>query len=201
MFKTTATRRRRRYFALAMLLLPALLGASARAAASDAELDRVMQQLAQRQHGHATFIEQTYSRLLKDPVQSSGELWFDASGRLEKKVLTPQPEDLQLDGDQLLLSRGGRQRTASLQQFPQFAPLFDGLRQTLKGDRAALERSFDLDFDEQSGGWTLTLKPLQPQLAHWIALIRISGQDGTVREVLTQRRNGDHSVMKLTPVD
>jgi outer membrane lipoprotein carrier protein LolA len=201
MFKAVETRRRRRYFALAMLLLPAMLYSSARAAASDEKLDRIMQQLAQRQHGHATFVELTYSSLLKGPVQSSGELWFDASGRLEKKVLTPQPEDLQLDGDQLLLSRGGRRRTASLQQFPQFAPLFDGLRQTLAGDRAALERSFDLTLDEQSGGWTLTLKPLQPQLAHWIALIRISGQDGTVREVLTQRRNGDHSIMKLTPVD
>jgi Outer membrane lipoprotein carrier protein LolA-like len=201
MFNTTATRRRRGYFALALLLLPALLGASARATTGDEQLDQLMQQLAQRQHGHATYIELTYSSLLKGPVQSSGELWFDASGRLEKKVLTPQPEDLLLDGDELQIIRGGRQRTASLQQFPQFAPLFDGLRQTLAGDRAALERSFDLSLDEQPGGWTLTLKPLQPQLAHWIALIRISGQDGTVREVLTQRRNGDHSIMKLTPLD
>ncbi len=201
MIKATATRRRRRYSALVMLLLPALLAASARAAAGDAGLDQLMQQLAQRQHGHATFLELTYSRLLKGPVQSTGELWFDASGRLEKKVLTPQPEDLQLNGDQLQLSRGGRQRTASLQQFPQFAPLFDGLRQTLAGDRAALERSFDLSLDEQSGGWTLTLKPLEPALAHWIEFIRIGGEGGTVREVLTQRRNGDHSIMKLTPVD
>jgi hypothetical protein len=200
MIKTNVTRRRRRYSALAMLL-PALLAASAWAAAADAGLDQLMQQLAQRQHGHATFTELTYSSLLKGPVQSTGELWFDASGRLEKKVLTPQPEDLQLNGDQLQLSRGGRQRTASLQQFPQFAPLFDGLRQTLAGDRAALERSFDLRLDEQSGGWTLTLKPLEPALARWIDFIRISGQDGTLREVLTQRRNGDHSIMKLTPVD
>jgi Outer membrane lipoprotein carrier protein LolA-like len=201
MFKTSATRRRRGYAALAVLLLPALLVAGARAATSDAELDRVMQQLAQRQHGHATFIELTYSSLLRDPVQSTGELWFDASGHLEKKVLTPKAEDLRLDGDQMQLIRGGRQRSASLQQFPQFAPLLDGLRQTLAGDRAALQRSFDLSLDEQSGGWTLTLRPLQPQLAHWIDLIRISGQDGTMREVLTQRHNGDHSIMKLTPVD
>ena len=200
MINTTATRRRLGYATLTTLLLLALLDASAWAA-GDAELDQVMQQLAQRQHGHATFIEQTYSSLLKAPVQSSGELWFDASGRLEKKVLTPQPEDLKLDGDQLQLIRGGRQRSASLQQFPQLAPLFDGLRQTLAGDRAALQRSFDLSFDEQSGGWTLTLRPLQPELAHWIDFIRISGQDGSLREVLTQRRNGDHSIMKLTPVD
>ena len=200
MINSTATRRRLGYATLTTLLLLALLDASAWAA-GDAELDQVMQQLAQRQHGHATFIEQTYSSLLKAPVQSSGELWFDASGRLEKKVLTPQPEDLKLDGDQLQLIRGGRQRSASLQQFPQLAPLFDGLRQTLAGDRAALQRSFDLSFDEQSGGWTLTLRPLQPELAHWIDFIRISGQDGSLREVLTQRRNGDHSIMKLTPVD
>ncbi|HEX9140172.1 MAG TPA: LolA-related protein [Steroidobacteraceae bacterium] len=200
MLKSTAMRRRCEYAAVAILLLPALLDASARAT-GDAELDRVMQQLAQRQHGHATFVEQTYSSLLKAPVQSSGELWFDASGRLEKKVLAPQPEDFKLDGDQLQLIRGGRQRSASLQQFPQFAPLFDGLRQTLVGDLPALQRSFDLSFAEQSGGWTLTLRPLQPQLARWIDFIRISGQDGSLREVLTQRRNGDHSIMKLTPVD
>jgi Outer membrane lipoprotein carrier protein LolA-like len=201
MFKFTVTRCRRRHVARAMLLLPALLAAGAWAATNDAELDRLMQQLAQRQHGHATFIEQTYSSLLKDPVQSTGELWFDAAGHLEKKVLTPKPEDLQLDGDQMQLIRGGHQRSASLQQFPQLAPLFDGLRQTLAGDRAALQRSFDLSLEEQSGGWILTLRPLQPQLSHWIELVRISGQGGTVREILTQRRNGDHSVMKLTPVD
>ena len=49
-------------------------------------LDEVMHSLAQRRHGEASFVEQHFLSLLKRPVESSGELVYDAPDRAKNSV-------------------------------------------------------------------------------------------------------------------
>ena len=53
--------------------------------------------LAQRKHGHVTFVEQHFLAMLDRPLESSGELLYDAPDRLEKRTLRPKPETLLLE--------------------------------------------------------------------------------------------------------
>ena len=54
-----------------------------RAAAADLhDLDQVMAMLAMRQHGRVEFIEQQFLAVLSHPIESSGELRYDAPDRL-----------------------------------------------------------------------------------------------------------------------
>jgi hypothetical protein len=57
------------------MLLGLLIAPSARAAEDD--LDRLMALLAERVHGHVSFVEEDYLAVLERPVHSSGELFYD----------------------------------------------------------------------------------------------------------------------------
>ena len=63
-------------------------------APSTQDLDKLMGLLAQRQHGHVTFVEEHFLAVLDRPVESSGELLYDAPDHLEKRTLklrSPRP--------------------------------------------------------------------------------------------------------------
>ena len=76
------------------------------ASAGDSQFDRIMSALAQRRHGHVTFVEKKFIAMLDRPVESSGELLYDAPDRLEKKTLKPRPESLVIEGGVISAQRG-----------------------------------------------------------------------------------------------
>ena len=170
---------------------------AALAAGPDAGLAELMQRLAARRHGHAAFVERQFIAILKRPLESSGELFYDAPDRLEKRTLAPKPESLLLDQGTLSVRRGRRSVTLAVRDYPQIAPLIDSIRATLAGDQPALERSYAPTFAGGAAGWTLVLVPRDQKLAELIASIRIAGAADQVSEVVVQRQDGDRSVMTI----
>src|ERR1700680_5254059 len=98
--------------ALGLLMLAGLCGCGS-------DLDAVMGLLAMRQHGRAEFIEQQFLAVLDHPIESSGELRYDAPDHLEKRTLSPRPETLVLAGGVLLVECGGRRRGLGMHRDPQ----------------------------------------------------------------------------------
>jgi hypothetical protein len=183
----------RRRAALLTLLLTATIGSSAGAN----ELDAVMGLLAQRTHGHAEFVEQHFLAVLKRPVESSGELRYDAPDRLEKRTLLPRPETLLLAGGILTWERGSSRRVLELRSYPQLLPFIESIRATLAGDRRALDKLFGLEFSGSVERWTLTLTPLDQQLARKVVQIQIDGSRDQLRKVEIRQPDGDRSLMTL----
>jgi outer membrane lipoprotein-sorting protein len=169
------------------------------AAADAAELDRLMTLLSQRQHGVADFTETKYLSLLKKPLESSGVLIYDAPDHLEQRTTLPRPQAMVLDHGVVTMQTGKRQRVLRLADYPQLAPLIDSIRATLAGDRAALERVFEISFSGTLDHWQLRLQPRNAQLAANLKLIDMRGERDTVREVQVQQNDGDRSVMSITP--
>jgi hypothetical protein len=189
------TPRARRAAGVLLLALCALAG-SAGAAAPDA-LDELMQALAARRHGHVSYTEVQQLAVLDRPLRSSGELIYDAPDRLEKRILEPSPETLVLAHGVLSATRGKHTRVVELAAWPQLAPLIEGLRATLAGDRAALERLFSLDLAGDLAHWTLTLEPRDPAAARSVASVRISGEHAELRTVEILAADGDRSLLTL----
>lgn len=177
-----------RLLALGLLL-------SARARADD--LDALMQLLAQRSHAEVSFVEQHFLKLLSRPVESMGELRFDAPDRLEKHTLEPRDEDLKVEGDVLTMTRHGKTRVASLGDYPQIAPLIESIRATLAGDRAALERAFQLSLLGDLEHWALVLRPRDARIATRISEVRIDGDRDRLLTVAIRERDGDRSLITL----
>jgi Outer membrane lipoprotein carrier protein LolA-like len=165
--------------------------------ASMGDLDAVMSLLAMRQHGRVEFVEQQFLAILDHPVESSGELRYDAPDRLEKRTLLPHLEDLQLAGGVLTMERGGRSRVLDLHRYPQIQPFVESIRATLAGDRGALEKIFHVDFAGNMGRWSLTLVPLDGQLMRTVKQVQIDGSRDQLLRVEIRQADGDRSLMTL----
>jgi hypothetical protein len=186
------------------LLLLAALSAVAAATnfnaaprAGTGDLDTVMSLLAQRQHGRVEFVEQKFLSILDHPIESSGELLYDAPDRLEKRTLLPRAETLVLDGSALTMERGGHRRVLDLHRYPQIQPFVESIRATLAGDRAALERVFHVEFAGGVRRWSLTLAPLDRQLQRTIKQVQIDGSQDQLQRVEIRQTDGDRSLMTL----
>jgi Outer membrane lipoprotein carrier protein LolA-like len=161
------------------------------------DLDEVLAQLAMRKHGHVEFIEQKFIATLDRPIESSGELRFDAPDHLEQRTLKPRPETLILDSGTLTVDRGKTHRSMDMHAFPQVEPLVESIRATLAGDRAALERLFHLEFTGSAARWTLTLVPLESKVKQLVAQVKIDGVHDQLIKVEIRQTDGDRSLMTL----
>jgi hypothetical protein len=167
------------------------------AIAGDSDLDRIMSALAQRKHGHVTFVEKKFIALLDRPVESSGELLYDAPDRLEKRTLKPRFESLVLEGGVISAQRGRHHYVLDLKQYPQVVPFIESIRATLAGDRAALERTFKVDLAGNFEEWTLVLAPLDSKLAKTVKEIHIEGEKDLIRLVEIREADGDRSLLTI----
>jgi hypothetical protein len=183
--------------ALWLLLLALAVPPSAVRAQSSDPLDTLLAQLALRRHGHVAFNEVQYLAVLDRPLESSGELVYDAPDRLEKRTLTPRPETLVLERGMLSATRGSRTRTLPLAAYPQLAPLIESLRATLAGDRAVLERAFGVRLESASSRWTLHLAPRDAGAARLVTEVRISGEQADLRTVEILQADGDRSLLTI----
>jgi len=180
---------------LALLVLAAPLAAAA--PADSDRLDALMRELGARRQGHVSFTEVEYLAVLDRPLESSGELLYEAPDRLEKRTLSPRPETLVLAHGTLSATRGKRTRTLDLAAYPQLAPFVEGLRATLAGDRAALERLFSVRLDQDLLRWTLALAPRDAASARLVREVRISGEQADVKTVEVLQADGDRSLLTI----
>jgi hypothetical protein len=174
-----------------------LVGSAAAAAFGNDALDQLMSQLGQRQHGHVAFTEQHVSKVLDRPLESAGELFYDAPDRLEKRTTKPRPERMVLEKGQLSFERRHKQYHVALADFPQAVPYIEAIRATLAGDRPALERVFRVAYSRTGEQWTLRLTPLDAQVAAAVTDVSIEGSADVIRTVTVQLANGDRSITTL----
>jgi hypothetical protein len=176
--------------ALGLLILGWLCAASS-------DLDALMGLLAKRQHGRVEFVEQQFLAVLDHPLESSGELLYDAPDHLEKRTLLPRRETLVLAGGVLTIERGGHRHVLDMRRYPQIQPFVESIRATLAGDRGALERVFHVEFDGSVERWNLILVPLDRQLAKSVAQVKIDGARDQLLKIEIRQADGDRSLMTL----
>jgi hypothetical protein len=169
--------------------------------AGDWALADLMQLLAQQKSGKASFVEKKYIGILDKPLESSGELSFDAPDRLEKRTLKPRAEAMLLDGDKLTVTMHERRPiNLRLQDHPEIATLVESIRGTLSGDKAALEKNYTIDFTGVQSKWQLTLAPVQKEVARVVRQIRIGGADANIKLITFDQVDGDRFVMTISKV-
>lgn len=169
--------------------------------AGDWALPDLMQLLAQKKSGKATFVEKKYMAILDKPLESSGELSFDAPDRLEKRTLKPRPETMLLEGDKLTLTlHEKRPLNLRLQDHPEVAAVIESIRGTLSGDQAALEKNYAINFTGVQGKWQLTLTPVQKAVAKIVRQVHIGGADANIKTITLDQVDGDRFEMTIAKV-
>ena len=183
-----------------LLMVTMLLTTFMVRAEGDWDIDRLMQSLASSRSGSASFVEKKSIAMLDKPVESSGELFYTAPDRLEKRTLKPKPDCMLLDKDKLIVEQRGKKHTLSLANYPEVAAFIDSIRGTLAGDRKALERSYKLSLDGDEQNWNLSLLPIEDKMKKVVAKINIAGAGNILHSIEIKQADGDRSLMTITPL-
>ena len=170
------------------------------AAAAEFGIDPLMRLLSANAARRVSFVEQKFIAMLDEPIESRGEMRYTPPDRLLRETRLPRPETMLLDGDRLTLTRDGRSMELQLRDYPRAAVFIDSIRNTLAGDRAALERNFLLSMVGGRSTWSLDLLPRDGKLAELVLRIHIEGAHGQVRSIEIHQGDGDRSLMRLTPL-
>jgi len=170
------------------------------AGAADWGLEQLMRGFAQVKSSTARFVERKHVAILTAPLESSGTLAYAAPGRLEKHTAAPRAESLVLDGDRLTLEdKGeGRKRTLGVQEYPVVQAFVEGIRSTLAGDLATLDRHYRVGLEGNERKWRLTLKPRAQEMRDFVSEIRIAGNRNRIDTIEILEAQGDRSVMTIT---
>lgn len=183
-----------------MLLVSPISNAERSLNDSDWNIDQLMQSLSAIQSGHASFVEKKSIAMLDKPVESSGELFYSAPDRLEKRTLKPKAESMLLDKDMLTVEQRGKKHALSLQNYPEIAAFIESIRGTLAGDRKSLERTYKLSLDGDEKSWGLVLLPIEDKMKKVVTKINIAGSGNVLRTIEIKQADGDSSLMTITPL-
>jgi outer membrane lipoprotein-sorting protein len=177
--------------------------------AGEWNIEQLMDNLAQVRSSHATFIEKKSIAMLTAPIESSGELIYDAPDHLEKRTVKPKPELMILDKDNLLIEMGKQHNfpitnearyqryNLQLQDYPEIAVFIDSIRCTLAGDLNTLKKSYQLSLIGNKQNWTLSLTPSNEKMLAIVQRIDIAGADDLIRSIEISQTDGDSSLMLI----
>lgn len=188
------------------MCLRALLGLCLLAApgvgANDWDIASLLHGFAEIKQARAAFDEQKYSALLTTPLRIAGELTYTAPARLEKTITSPVRERLIADGERLRVERPHADGSVAtyrlaLDDHPLLRPLIAGVRATLAGDAATLERHYVLALSGSEQAWELHLLPRDAAVRAVVTRVRLQGRGAQIREIEINEASGDRSLMRL----
>jgi outer membrane lipoprotein-sorting protein len=189
----------RRRLALAGLALAMAAGLALPPAALAApwDLAALMGMLAARKSGEASFEQTKTLAMLDAPIHSSGILRFEAPDMLEMHTLEPTQQRMVVRGRQVSVEVAGRSQTFDLERNPAAGALVEGIRATLDGDLAGLQRGYHTRLQGEQRQWTLVLVPRLPAARARVSEIDLSGSGASVRSIAVFEADGDRSWMRI----
>ncbi len=168
------------------------------APAADLDTDALLAQLARPAPQATTFVEVRYSSLVTEPLVASGEFEKREDGALVRRVTDPYRETTVLGGENVRVDReGSKPRSFSLDRAPELRGMFASFGALLAGDRAALERYFEVSLHGSEALWWIELLPRDRKLASRLAMIRVDGADDRPRCFTLAEPDNDASVIAL----
>lgn len=159
-----------------------------------------MQRLSAVKASTVRFTEIRRLASLTKPIELSGRLSYVRGGRIEKEVEAPYRERTTIDGDEMTVDPArGEPRRYALDGSPAARAFVEGLRATLGGDLATLERYYRVSFSGGVDDWTLELAPRDEDAARHVESIAFRGSGANITLIRVDEAGGNSSVMTLRP--
>jgi hypothetical protein len=156
--------------------------------------------LAKHKSGEARFTEERHVSTIDGPLRAAGMLSFEAPDRFTRKTTEPTADAMEVQGNTLLLRRGGRTRQMTVDAIPELSALIEAVRGTLTGNAVLLDKFFKTQVEGTPARWTLTLVPRDARLATQVRELKITGLQSDMRSVELWLAGGDRSVMAIEPL-
>jgi outer membrane lipoprotein-sorting protein len=171
--------------------------AYAESASPQLDLSQLMSRFSAIKSASARFTERRYLHVLKTPLDDTGVLVYEAPDKLQKQTLLPNQQNMVVEGDTLIIQSEGKTRTLNLADYPQIGAFIEGIRATLAGDSATLQRIYATQLSGSMDAWVLKLTPREEAMRAIVSSITISGSGGRIRQVVTAEHDGDRTDMTI----
>ena len=180
---------------LLVALAACWLAAGAAHALTLAELQRLLQN---GPPPSAAFEESRESPWLSAPAISRGTL-TSTPQVLEKRVEFPRRETWRLLPDRIeWTGPGDKDRKQFLfSAAPQLQTVANTMRHAVRGDLAALERSFRIELRGDDRVWSALLSPRTPEIARNIESVELQGTGPLLRIVIVTERQGERTTLRI----
>jgi hypothetical protein len=179
-----------KYPSAAGLLLAALLGASAHAAAPVAKIQAM---LAKPEQLCGRFEQSKQLAGMKKPLASSGRFCVVAGKGVLWRTLKPFANTLRLSRDEIVQLQGDRVAMRMEASREPTVRMINGvLFSLLSGDLGQLDTLFEVDGTAGDGAWKVALKARNPALARAIGAISLEG-GAYVRTIHMVEDSGDRT--------
>lgn len=162
-------------------------------------LDRLPEIITGAPDHRAEFTEERRLLLLTEPVRLQGTLLFRAPGRFEKHTLSPQREDLVVDGEWVTVSLPDQntEMRFNMTDDPLLHGLLFSLQSLLNGEPGRLAGIFTVEAWGGAKDWTLRLKPSGRELAERVRVMRVTGETHWIRTIELWETSGDYLIMTI----
>jgi Outer membrane lipoprotein carrier protein LolA-like len=168
-------------------------------------LDALLRGFASVPGLRAHFREEKRVQLLAAPLVSEGTLDYAPPARLVRRTLTPAPATVLIEGARLRFSDGHGEQSIDMNATPVVRQFVDSFLAVVAGDRAALDRSYELDFRvpdaQHPAAWTLTLRPRIATIQRVFRDIELRGAGVTLDAMTLRETSGDETSTRFTEVD
>ena len=155
------------------------------------DVDALLASLVRKAPETIPFLEVRASPLLEREITIEGMLEYLGPGQLTRNVTAPYVERTVIDGDVVRVRREGRpERTFFLGRAPGLGGFLAGLAAILSGDRATLEREFEISLTGTTDDWQLTLVPHSREVRERVDRIRLRGAYDSARCIVTVSADG-----------
>jgi outer membrane lipoprotein-sorting protein len=147
------------------------------------------------------FHEEKRVALLFAPIVTEGTIHYVRPGRLARRVTSPSPEVVLIEGSTLRMGRAGHAETIDLASQPVVRSFVDSIVQLLAGDRAALERSYTIAAEASASGTRITMRPRSSPLSDLLESIAFELTGTTLERMVMTETSGDVTTTTFSDVD
>ena len=180
--------------------------ALARAAAHPATAMDLVRALKGVTAMEAHFREEKHLAMLAAPLVSEGVIYFLAPDHLLRRVTSPAPSAMVIDGKSISFSDGHGRYTLSLDETPVARVFVDGFLRILQGDPESLGQLYEMTaLTRPGGGWGLRLTPRAKPLRELIASIDMTwgttGRGAVMDGLRVIETGGDETTTTFTAVN
>lgn len=164
-------------------------------------LDEVLRRFRAVPGISARFRESRQMQLLAAPLVSEGTLHYAPPGRLVRRTESPELAVALLEGNRLRFRDAGGEQSLDLDAMPAARQFLESFTALVAGDRAALARSYDLEFVPlRASAWRLTMRPRVPALSRVFRAVEVAGEGVALRTLVVREVSGDVSETTFTEV-
>jgi hypothetical protein len=164
-------------------------------------LAEILARMASTPGVETVFEERKELALLAAPLETHGVIYFVPPDRFARFTIRPARSALVVSGDEVHLREGEDAQEIDLTGNRMASVFVENFVSLWSGDRERLERLYAPEFHGTREAWELRLVPRRAPLADVISRITLRGDQGAMRELVVDERDGDRTATRFRATD